>query len=555
MTKPNADAAFTEQVLDEWRDWRAYLQAQQLLLQARRNDDEPDDPFELRPGEVQEAQAQQTLNRLPPARRSLFEQVKERRREEAAQELDEERRLHGQRGASDPDEVDARTLTMLLDECEGRGTDDGRGLVPREDETYWGLDVADLLDAPSAGAYALKGSVTPRQKALLAGGMGGLLLVFCVVMWLLLGMLGGDDRVAAAEEVLVNGQPAAPLALAAIRVGGPDAPLVPLTPVPAPTPFPPDGATAAARTDAIYPPLICLDAGTLEAAQAVTLIGAAQHPDRHYSLRPPGDTANADLLVRPCDGRGEPRGGILQQVTPPTDHQVGDTVPLPRADGSAVAVTVPRITLVGPGHDLTLPATGARVLVTVQADQAVDWPTLNPALLLHTGAQVLPAETQALDTGGVQFRFLIDAPPTALDTAFVLQSGDTVVRWRTTLDPPPPHLTVLRTGLRVSDVQAQPGEIDGGLVALTISALLENTLEVPITLTPTDVTLTQDDRPLPLPDLAALRDPLAAGEQRELELLLDITPDSEPLTLTIGAQRYTLRVIVPDAVDDDDRSE
>jgi hypothetical protein len=551
MTKP-AEAAFTEQVLDEWRDWRAYLQAQQWLLDARRRDDTPDDPFEQRPAAVQEADAQATLNRLPPARRSLFEQVKERRREEVAQELDAERRLHGQRGAPDPDEIDVHTLQILTDECEGRGTDDGRGMVPREDETYWGLDVADLLDTPAAGAYAIKGSVTPRQKAVLISGMVGLVLVLCVAGWLVLGMLGGDDRVAGADALLVNGEPSAPLTLYAVQVG-PDAPPLPLTPVPAPTPFPPDGATAAARPDSVYPPLLCLDAGTLDAAAAITLIGAAHQPARHYTLRPPGDTANADLLVRPCDGRGEPRGGILQQVTPPTDHQVGDTVTLTRPDGRAVAVTVPAITLVGPGHDLTLPATGARVLVTVQADQAVDWPTLNPALTLHTGAQVLPAETQALETGGVQFRFLIDAPPTALDTAFVLQSGETVVRWRTTLDPPP--LTVLRSGLRVSDVQAQPGEQDGGLVPLSISAMLENTLDVPLTLTPTDVTLTQDDRPLPLPDLAALRDPLAAGEQRALELLLEVTPDSEPLTLTIGAQRYTLVVTLPDAAEDADRAE
>jgi hypothetical protein len=97
----------------------------------------------------------------------------------------------------------------------------------------------------------------------------------------------------------------------------------------------------------------------------------------------------------------------------------------------------------------------------------------------------------------------------------------------------------------VSDVQAVPGELDSGLVPLTINATLENTLEVPLALTPADVAITQEGRPLPLPDLPELRAPLAAGEQRELTLLVEVTPDPAPLTLTLGAQRFTLTVTLP----------
>lgn len=541
LTSTPQDAAFTEQVLSEWRDWRAFLQAQHTLLHARRRDQ--DDPFELSSADLDHEAAQQTINRLPAARRSLFQQVYSQRREEVAQELDATRRLHGQRGAADPDTVDEQTVRTLLDECAGRSTPDGRGLVPREDATYWGLDVADLLDAPPSGAYALKGTVTTRQKLLLVGGMLVLVLGGVGVLALLL-LGGGGPITAGAEGLLVNGAAQTPIALHAIQVDG-TGPRHLLTPVPLPTPFPPADSQAAARSDTVYPPLLCLAAGTLEEAQTVTLFGAGQQPQRTYTLRPAGATAGADLLLQPCAGAGAPRAGILQEVLPPVDHPVGATVPITLPTGGMVPVTVPAVTLVGPGHDLTLPADGARVLVTVQADQALDWPTLTPMLLLQTGAQVLPAETQPLETGGVQVRFLVAAPPSTLDAAFLLRSGDTVVRWRTTLEPPPPRTTVLRTGLRLTAVQATGGSITSGTVPITVSATLANTLAVPLTLTPADVLLEQEGTPLPLPELTSLREPLHPGEQRTLTLPLELPVPDTPLTLTIGAQRYTLTVTRP----------
>jgi hypothetical protein len=535
------DAAFTEQVLSEWRDWRAYLAAQQTLLQARRA--EQDDPFETSAADVQEQTAQHTVNRLPPARRSLFQQEHERRRQQVARDLDAERRLNGLRGAADPDEVDAQTLTVLLAECEGRSTEDGRGLVPREDDTYWGLEVGDLLEAPAAGAYALKGTVTAQQKLLLGGGMLALVLGVVVVLWLLLGS-GGTAPATAAEGLLVNGVQQTPLALRALQVRGPDdaEQALPLTPVPAPTPFPAD-APAAVRADAVYPPLLCLDAATLAEAQQVTLIGAGQQPQRTYTLRPPGNTSGADLLLQPCDGDGPVRAGVLQAVIPPPEQRVGDTVTLTLPDGSTAQVTVQALDLVGPGHDRTLPADGARVRVTVQADAPVDWPTLKPTLLLHTGAALLPAATEPQAAGGVQFRFLITAPTAPLDAALLLTSGDHVVRWRARLAPPPSRVAVLRQGLRVSDIQAQPGPLTSGTVPLTISLTIQNGLDLPLTLAPAEVTLTQADTPLPLPDLPDLREPLAAGADRTLTLPVTAASTADdPLVLTIGAQRYQITV-------------
>lgn len=533
------DAAFTEQVLSEWRDWRAYLTAQQTLVQARRA--EQDDPFETSAADLQEETAQQRLARLPAARRSLFQQEHERRRQQVTRDLDAERRLHGLRGAADPDEVDARTLALLLDECEGRATDDGRGLVPREDGTCWSLEVADLLDAPGADAYALRGTVTPQQKLLLVGGMGALLLGAGLVIGLLL-FGGGGTASTTAEGLLVNGLPQTPIALHQIAIAHADGQerTSTLLPVPAPTPFPAD-AQAAARADAGYPPLLCLDAGTLETAEQVTLRGTGQQPQRRYTLRPPGATDGADLLIQPCNGAGAPRVGVLADVIPPPDQRVGATVALPRPDDTAVNITVAAIDLVGSGHDRTLPADGARVLVTIAADQPVDWPTLAPTLLLHTGAALLPAETQALPTGGVQLRYLIDAPPAALDAALVLTSGETVVRWRTTLAPPPTRVQVLRQGL-TAEVSAQAGALSGGSVPLTISIRLRNRLDVPLTLTPDDIALAQGSTTLPLPDRPDLRDPLAAGGDLPLTLPVLVASGQAPLVLTVGAQRFTLTV-------------
>jgi hypothetical protein len=348
--------------------------------------------------------------------------------------------------------------------------------------------------------------------------------------------------VVVAEGLVVNGALQTPIALHEARITRADDTdqALRLTPVPAPTPFPAD-AQAAARADAVYPPLLCLDGATLADAQQVTLIGAGPQPQRVYMLRPAGETSGADLLLQPCDGTGDLRAGVLQDVIPPPDHAVGDTVTLPLPDDSAVAVTVQAIDLVGHGHDLTLPADGARVRITVEADQALDWPTLKPTLLLQGGERLLPAETQALAAGGVQFQFLIDAPRRAWDSAFLLTTGHTVTRWRAMLPPPPSRVAVLRQGLRISDLQAQAGRREAGTLPLTISLRLRNTLDLPLTLTPAEVTLQQGRAPLPLPDRSALREPLAAGADRALTLPVTAA-SNDPLVLTIGAQRYQITV-------------
>lgn len=530
------EAAFIEEVLNEWRDWRAYLQAQQSLLDARRTDQH--DPFELNSVDEQEAHAQHALNRLPAGRRALFQQEHDRRRQQMALDLDADRRRNGLRGATDPDEVDVQTLVALLGECEGRSSADGRGMVPRADGTYWGLEVSDLLDAPPLDAYAIKGTVTPQQKLLLVGGMLAMVLGVGVVFWLLF-FSGGGPIIATgpAPELVINEQPATPLALRAIDLGD-GAPPRTLLPVPDPTPFP-AGAAAAVRDDTAYPPLLCLDSGSLEAAQSVTLHSSGTHPARTYTLRPADTAGPIDLLLEPCDGIGSGRAGVLQKVTPPADSSIGHAVALPAPAEGSVTVTVQALDLIGPGHDLTLPADGARASVHVTADQPLDWPTLQPRLLLQTGAQVLPAATEAQATGGVVFHFLIDAPTAPLDAAFLLSSGDQVVRWRTALAPPPTRQAVLRTGLHLDDVQAEAGDVTGETLPLTVSVTLHNRLEQPLTLTPADLSVQQGDVPLPLPELTSLREPLAADGQRDLTLLLTVALDDAPLTLTIGGQRVT----------------
>ena len=532
------EAAFRESVLAEWRDWRAYLRAQQMLIQARRRD--ADDPFETTDLSQSETQAQQIMTQLPPTRRAFFQSSYEKRRQTIGQAMDAERRQHGLRGGTDPDDIDSATIAHLLDECEGRSTTDGRGIVPREDDEAWSLDVAELLERPDATAYTIKGAVPARQKVVMVAGMVGLLLLVCVVGWMLLGRGGAVGIAASPQDLQVNGRIVTPVGFAFIQVGE-DAPIA-LQRVSAAQEWPPSGATAAIRDDMTYPVLGCLPGTLLETAQTFTLIGRGDSPDRRYVVRAPGVTAGADLLLVPCDGRGQARAGMLQAVLPVPAMRIGESVVV-LTDPDPVTITVDAVDIVGAGHDGTLPLGAARVHVTVQTDQEIDWPTLAPGLVLPSGEELRPSATDPrLDGTGVVLRYRMSAPTTPMDVAFQVTWNGTVSRWRTTLSPPPARLDVLRQGLTTAVVASlTPGAGRASVLSMTLT--LQHTLPDAVTLTMDEVTLMQGTTPLTVPDLAdLLREPIEPGEIRRmaLEVSLDNHDSFAPLTLTVGAQRFTL---------------
>jgi hypothetical protein len=223
---------------------------------------------------------------------------------------------------------------------------------------------------------------------------------------------------------------------------------------------------------------------------------------------------------------------VLRETAQLPSHAIGEAAALPNGN-----LTLSAITLTGPGDDPTLPNDQARVTVRMQTALKLDWPLLMPTLLLPSGLAALPSDIVATNSGA-DLRYLIPQPSEPLEVAWSVTppTDAPVLRWRTTLDPPPSRAAVLRDALEVRQVQAAPGDTPGTVV---ITIRLANRSAAPLVLTGTDVRLDSTTGPLATPDQAALRQPLAPQEQRTLTLQAPLG-ERETVTLTVGVARFAI---------------
>jgi hypothetical protein len=128
------------------------------------------------------------------------------------------------------------------------------------------------------------------------------------------------------------------------------------------------------------------------------------------------------------------------------------------------------------------------------------------------------------------------APPEPVEGLVEREGGAQLIRWRATLDPPPARTAVLRAALAVERVQAAPGDAPG-TIALTM--IVANRGTTPLQLTSADISLTQTNRPIATPDLAALRQPLTPGERRTLAFEAPLG-ERETLILSVGVARFAI---------------
>jgi hypothetical protein len=193
--------------------------------------------------------------------------------------------------------------------------------------------------------------------------------------------------------------------------------------------------------------------------------------------------------------------------------------------------------LVASGEDPLLPSGQAYLHVRVTASSTVDWPTLAPTLLLPSGQALLPSQTTATPDGA-DLIYLIPLPAEPMEVAWSLTPTPhiAIVRWRATLDVPPDRATVLGQSLAIAEATAVAGRHPG---TVQITLTLRNQGRTSLRLTPSDLTLTQGEQKLIVPDLAALRAPLAPGESRAISLDISLAI-RQPLVLAAGIERIQL---------------
>ncbi|MFV9507367.1 MAG: hypothetical protein AB4911_22680 [Oscillochloridaceae bacterium umkhey_bin13] len=172
----------------------------------------------------------------------------------------------------------------------------------------------------------------------------------------------------------------------------------------------------------------------------------------------------------------------------------------------------------------------------------VDFPAIAPTLLLPSG-EVVQAGIAAQSDAETVLRYSVPLPRAPLEVVWALSLPDgSLARWRIALDPPPTREALIWQALVVESITTSRDALGGSVLQLS----LRNAGPTPLQLLASDVQLTQGSTRLPLGELAALREPLAAGAERVINLQLPPQPGTAPLVLTLGSTRVQLTLAEPE---------
>jgi hypothetical protein len=524
------DARYRQDVLLSYRAWLAYLEAQQLLLAASGEAQTGSDLFEglSRTAEQAEA-ARRRIATLPADKRELFDAIYEQERQEIQRQLDAEAPVRGGTvKRADPDEVARRALTRLLEEARGLHRDDRYGLVPRgkPDAVKWlGLDLTDIAQAPpSETDYELAAGRRDKRRGIILN------LVFAAVavaaIPLLLFLLRQPTGQTTSDGLpTANGAALAPWVVRAVHSADWTLQMQQVASR-WPAACPGDAATGGCWLEGSFRPLqLCLPAEKLADLVSLRVEAPEGLPTRLFTLAA-GDASDADLVVSTCDEAEDVAllAGRLQAVELPAELAIG-------AEALA-GFRVTEITTRGRGEDPSI-ATGYLALTVVvhDPDQNRDWGALAPTLLLADGSVASPSD-RAQDGETRRLQYLIPDQAELFDVRWQVAIADQVVRYRSTLEPPPSRDIVLRTQLRAENLAVTPSQ-----QTMAVRLTLHNTATSPLVVEAADFGFqtSASHREIAVP---TLRQPLDPGERRTVTFELPL----ESGTLQIGPFRYELSV-------------
>jgi hypothetical protein len=521
-----AAARHRQEVIAAYRAWLTYLDAQLTILASERTDTTIDAFEGATAAQERATTARQAMAALPQAQRDLFEAVY---RQERQQEQRRQDAALAQRSGTvtrvDPDAVAQAALTRLRQDAQGVGRDDGRGLVPRgtADAIAWlGIDLATVESAPPTETdYQLTGRRGPtRRQAITNGVLAALALCLIPVVIVLTRPATATDGTAAMPSS--QGTALVPWPVLAVR----DPDQTWRSPVEAATTRWPATAPAAWLLGSSHPLELCLPAERQVTLTALVVESAAGAPVRHYTLAAPTD-APPDLLLHACDApRSEspPRAGVLQRVVPVPTLAPGAT--------TESGLTLATITVVGQGNDPTLASGRMALVVTVRDPQRTDWLATPASIVLATGET---AQANATDRDGdqVTFRYLVTAAiaPFAVVWQFTAADG-TLVRYRTTLAPPPSRDAVLRQALQITNLTVTPSQ-----QTMQVTFAVTNRGTMPLVLTPADLLVTTSAGPVAVA-APALDRALEPAQAQTLTVDLPL----QDCTVQLGPFRYALTI-------------
>lgn len=521
------DTAFQEQAIAQWRDWRRYLSLHLRLLDLRASGTaEHAAPFELSNDADPEQEIRQQLAAIPTDVRAVFERAVDDRQQQERRRLDAERRERGDRHAqpSDADEVDRAAFIALLDDADGHSKD-GIGVVPMADGWYE-VD-AELLGAvPDEARYRLRGG----PQALGVGRIAAIVGIVGVGAGLIWMSMPRSELVSApATTILVNDL---------VSTGWTPRSVTFSTAIDHTMPIVARGASGSDDLTSWYEPdswplAVCAPQSLIDQGiQRVQVISVGDAPIRTFTLSDDALTT-PDIVVASCDGQGPLRYGMLSAAVPQPAVRIGQMVTL--SDNQTITLT--SLATVGPGENPQLPQGKAQLVATVTTNTAVDWSKLNAVIRWPDGQDILPSESIP-QQGSVVFRYLVPLtthPIERVQWRVIDPRTGVDVRWEGPLSAPLLRAEVIAQALTQVRVDAE--RLPAGALQLHLSLL--NSAATPLLVTEGDIIVTQDGRRLPLPALAALREPLASGEMRVVDMAISLSA-AQPVIVSVGAVAYTI---------------
>lgn len=549
MLKLNRSSAATEEaVFAHWQDYRRWLRLRIELLDARHAETSTTVAFDESDELDSHARAtmiEESLRSISAESQAVFERALDLRLNEARAEvnLSQTQRLN----LDAERDLERQTLVALLDECEGKATDDGLGLVPVDPDAeagWYAVALRALESLPSDATYAIQektGWSAYRTRLVFFGFLVAGAIVF--ILWPYLFV----SAEAMLTDVLTGSAtynewplPAYVPSGLTLEMQNGD-PLVMQVEARETQQFPPDLAQDA-PTDVLYwedagisyPARLCVpETVPMADLKAIIVHDGTYLPARTYRMAETGQTA--DLLIVPCAG-GEPLAAMIDTVAPLAMLTPGEDA----AVSNTTALSVRGIEVISADRDPDLPPETVRVDVQVVVEgDPPDWTALRPRLLLATGVEYAMIGTpQDRGDGSVAVSYGVDTPQYAREALWVVTPDPGhALRWQLTVTPPLPRAIVLAQELALGDPVVT---IEDNHLHLELP--ITNTGRLPLALQPSDLQVSYADlapNETPAPLLDGLSTPLAAGEERTIAIIVPWS-GNRTLTVALGSARFDI---------------
>lgn len=415
-------ASHSEMVIAWWRDWSRFLTLRLRLLDLtlRQITGATDDALpafdrDQHRDATTERELRTALDRIPAARRTVFEAELDTRMASVQQQL-----APNEAATLDRFQLERVVLEQLQGEASGETDANHEASTPTEGGVWFSFDASVLSQVPEEAAYTI---ATPPRRRLPTANLI-LLVVLITIIWggvAFVVLIRPRMQTVAPPDTppvaMVNATPLQPWPIRALRIGEADVPVARIDDTA--WPAVPE-ATAGWRMGSIWPIELCIPGELAQAhPTAIQLLGANGALDRSFALTtdaPP----HPDMRLVVCGSGILIASGILEATTPQVLVEPGVAQSIPQLG----ELTLTGVHVTTAAQDATIAPGRDRISIILAAPDGVDWPGWLPVLRFIDGGEARLVDSHS-EAGAVTLSY---------DIAAERLTGPTPVVWQIT-DP------------------------------------------------------------------------------------------------------------------------